>query len=1766
MRNDGKLMATQKAPVALTGGAGFEFEARIAARLMVDMLRGRCALGSDLGAVQLLSWQARESGWLHEDLVVSCERGGVARQAGLSLKSDRQVKGTGFPSSFVESAWQHWDATGDARAIRETEDVLVLVVGELAAGVREAWNDLLVQSVALRSAPERLVARMKKPTQKSEGSQASNQQRKLFASLHRVGHGSTTTVDTARLVPHLRLKHFDFLDQGSRDEEDALIDCQSSLSSGDIGEAKQLWYFIQEIASRARASGGSINKVELIRELRDHFMLRDHPDYERDWETLDRRAHECLNGARAEVVGVGTIPRDAELARLTATLETHPICILLGESGAGKSALVGQLLKASGVRTCWLNHELLDELDFYAIEKALGLSNPLIDVLCTSKTAPLVVFDALDGYGPRALARVAEIIELAQKHSIRALGTAQPGSLGRVLAACGEIRIHEMQIRQVTLAEVLSAVRVSPQLHAACLNPGIEAVVTNLKVLDWIGQVVARGSVPSGPATSSVSALIEWLWSRWIEGDELARSQLLMRLAEMEADTLSKGVPRKKLEHSEQQTLQALEAAELTVRQSERVFLRHDLVGDWARLHLLIQEDAPPSATWRAHAQNPRWHGAIRLYGQRLLEIEDAGAERWHRVVDSLGLGDASDVVLRDLLLDAVFLSSSSGTLLTTVWEYLVAHNGALLRRLLERFMVSATIADSVMLAVVGATADLEHYFRVPIWSLWGPLLQVLRQHVGEVVELVPAPAADICKLWLQSTSPQRLGADVGPFRDTAAHIAVALGRSTQSLGTKGRLRSNAGTKTIAEALLLAAPVLPTEVGPICLELAQRRHRVIVTAASGAGTPSAETVDVPPSLARARAALLVRHMPSGEPRPAWPDGPLDRVPEFFREACLGSQAFAALASALPAVAAEVLLATCIEEPGDAPSFGAVHENHGLAYWNNGFPPMFFRGPFLSFLREAPDAGVDFAIRLTNFVTERWWQDKVRICAERGWVNESESVAVGEGGERWTGDATVFGWSHQGRLSSQTITCVLMALERWAYEQLDAGVDISSHLDRITRESRSAALAGVLISLGKRQPSLFDPVLRDLLTTASFYSWDLNQTLDYCRRSRLDLLEWEREPARLREVANDWTAMPHRKRFLRDIALEFALREAPMREFIAKASERWRREAIESGDLGLRILAEYVDARNYTAEADPSSADRIVLRQHRPEAVQALIDESEAASVLETLVMYLPLRCRRILDDEEPFSVADADGLWDDIRRIAALSEEAKYQRSTTETARAIFGGLAVLLGRAPSFVADPERAAWLRAQLDSASRDETSNFAGSDPFNSPSSVGDWFADSFIAESGLALLVDQPADTLARRLVADAVTAPRYAVTALVFRRAAVCRAALGGDFERLVALGLYWAAMRMEVTGTRRWKEREKDGEKRRSVLDVEYARRRADLREAFVDRRLSPVVPSLSAVLATVKSGLDKQFADSAELPVATKLDLPIVQAALGWMSADDAATDAGRVEFVARTAELLMLSSSGAPRVAGRDNRKRSKAVPDTFEIWTFDLAASAIACAGNGARALWEPVLSVGHIGHYWVEYLCWSWFTVGWRTRRSSQGFAQRWAEMIEFALEHPNWEGGSWRNYDLGRVVCDLLGITRHAAEFLADPESRVVQECVAPLVARCVSKWFAISPVLRAFARAIAQAAPSPLLLPGIDWIGAAYDAARARGDRGEIAEMDGAVVDFLRACWTHERAAIERAPVVAEHFLELLTKVLASGGSPAEALKQQVLRSLAKS
>jgi|SRR6478609_7367775 len=153
-------MATEKAPVALTGGAGFEFDDCVAARFMIDMLQARCSLAPELGAVVGIAWEARESGWLADDLVLSCRQANLVSAVGLSLKRNRQVNSARFPEDFRTLAWEQWDGKAGATAVNGTSNSIGLVVGELAVEVEDAWNAVAVQLRESRSDPARVLRRL----------------------------------------------------------------------------------------------------------------------------------------------------------------------------------------------------------------------------------------------------------------------------------------------------------------------------------------------------------------------------------------------------------------------------------------------------------------------------------------------------------------------------------------------------------------------------------------------------------------------------------------------------------------------------------------------------------------------------------------------------------------------------------------------------------------------------------------------------------------------------------------------------------------------------------------------------------------------------------------------------------------------------------------------------------------------------------------------------------------------------------------------------------------------------------------------------------------------------------------------------------------------------------------------------------------------------------------------------------------------------------------------------------------------------------------------------------------------------------------------------------------------------------------------------------------------------------------------------------------------------------------------------------------------
>src|SRR5207237_691731 len=112
-------------------------------------------------------------------------------------------------------------------------------------------------------------------------------------------------------------------------------------------------------------------------------------------------------------------------------------------------------------------------------------------------------------------------------------------------------------------------------------------------------------------------------------------------------------------------------------------------------------------------------------------------------------------------------------------------------------------------------------------------------------------------------------------------------------------------------------------------------------------------------------------------------------------------------------------------------------------------------------------GLSLVIGVVNFATERWQERHRRLAAKYGnnfTGRTSVIVPSVDGWKKFPGDYNVFGWPGDGNLHPAVIASMLMAVEKWFYDESDAARPLDHWVERILSEGRSAALIGVLVLL------------------------------------------------------------------------------------------------------------------------------------------------------------------------------------------------------------------------------------------------------------------------------------------------------------------------------------------------------------------------------------------------------------------------------------------------------------------------------------------------------------------------------------------------------------------------------------------------------------------------------------------------------------------------------------------------------------------------------
>jgi hypothetical protein len=1771
----------KKAPVQATGGAGFRYENAVAARFLLDLLGGTNALGVDFGRIVHIDWQARDAGWYADDLVITCKHASGDRTAAISIKSSQQVTRAGFPEDFVKIAWAQWLGIKTERKLRDSDDALVLVTGSLTHEVKDAWSDFLHD--ALPTAPERMAARLSPPAA-GDGSQSSALRRALFESFtcpqELRGNDDAGNVAAVQLLCRVRLLQLDYDARPSRDHAQALADCQRLLRSGDAAEAERLWSRLIGIADTKRPAGGSIDLPKLLAELRGEFILRGHPDYRRDTEVLERLSQDLMADVRTEIAGLPPLPRVADRATVKTCLDKDRACLLVGESGCGKSALAKEIGQARYPHVIWIAENTLDYDTAAEFERAISISHPLVQVLTALPEPCLFIFDGIERYSARALRLASrfmqDLLSDAGPQHVHVLVTAQFEAADRLIRRFIEFGVPPSlhtatPIGRPSQDDVQALVVSITGLTWASLRPELRPLLTNLKVLDWVVAAARSGTAINDPSFIGLTNLIDALWERWIEGDTdgLGRSRALMHLGVLEGDTLATGVPRMQLEASEQSALGALAASDLVRIRDERVRFSHDLLGDWARMRVLVGEQSFASPASRDRANLPRWHRAVRLYGQRLLEQSADDSEQWQQTIAGLGDDSPTASVIRDLFLESLFLATNAAALLERSWTALCANGGHLLNRMLNRFLFVATLPDPRVAAFAPPemdSAQFEHLFRVPYWPYWGPLLMVLHDHRADVIRLVPHNAAKICSLWLKEMPRELSPGQPMPWRQEAAELAVAIGREIQALNAEGNYFSDGHDKSAYEAVLWAAPDLPEEVAALCLELAERRDLNPEIQQRVNETHERRREEREQYLAahpqRKRAPPPMPSWPFGDLRDPWPDGPRARVDTNFQQACLDTGAFSALVRAKPDTALEVLLAVCIEEPQHEDYSNRSMRECGVDHWRDGDPPLFCRGPFLQFLRQAPEQGLSFVLRLVNFATRRYAGD------------DGLTVITGDDSRTWFGDANVFRWHYDWPLfNGAAIHCSLMALEQWLYEQIDRGENIDPWLARILGESQSLAFAGLLFDVGKRLLSLFSGVLKPFLRNWVLLDLD-RQVTTLRQRERGAMGYWGLQPAMMIELGRRWYAMPHRRNlliFLQGGIVDTMIGDEEHHPFFAELRADWTGKLDAQGEPeSLRLLIERFDPANYTFEL--RDGKRVPVGFEWPQAMARRNEEDLQRIAEHSHVTGLPHRCRARLDAARPLSEEEILWLWPFLQSIESNPPElgSSDGEALLHIEDILCGSIALLVVLHHDWLtADPERMAWCRRRLEAVLEQPPAPFR----FDCETASSERKWDAFAAEARVALLARNRDDRLARKLAANGVTAFHYSTTARTLFGACQSRERLGEDFDRMLGLAIRWAGLRTPFSLATR-----PHFDTQREV----WHERKIALIQDFVDQRLPVELPDIRTINAAAADEINaiqaQQFPELARAraaprrsrrragrsreslhPESLRLDSRVISSAFAWLDLRSA-QPSERQKWLGYVRNFLDLTLGSIPRIDDPEHEEID-GLPDHFDDWVFAVVAGAIPSltGGEDPRSLWQPILDLGSPAHQWVERFFWEWFTHGLRAARSPQDFVRMWADMVEHALTNPGWDRSLNRTYDLDRMVFELLGFNSTINRLGQDLAYGPAVTGMEGVFASAAQRWFAMPRVVTGFLNFVIQPAAAGLLLPGIKWLAAAVPSFDSYDWKYGLEEN---LIAFLHACWEREHHWIANDPSLRAAFLSLLSCLVARGGHAAIALRDRVVNS----
>lgn len=1146
-------MTKQSNPFS-TGGGGSNFETRVQAAFVVQMLTGNFAPCLPPYPIVEIKLQGRYDGYFTDDFIAFTSDTQSKNTAKLLAQIKHKVTISEKDETFaqvIQSAWD--DFNGELFDI--SKDSIALITGQLAE--IDIQNVRPILEWARHSRDENdFLNKVETPHFSSE-----KKQRKLAAfrlQLQTANHGEAITdYQLWRFLQSFYLISYDLdIESGS-----ILPLIQSLISRYAIDSASHLWGRIVDVVQNANQNAGTLTIDNLPADLRETFKADGRFPWPSDIEKLRQRS-DYIQDSIVSTVAEVHIEQIEYLAGLATLVEESDFVYVTGQRGSGKSSLVKEFFADQKERVVfYLRTEDLEQPHLDQVFFSMGLTSSLDEMSLNLSMIPqkYLVLESFEKL--LELRRTSAFVDLLNflkrdnKWTIIATGREY---------AHQQIVFNFLEPHNSNYSTLSIEGFSNQQVDIVCEQfPQLNQIATNRKLRFMLRNPffanLAYRTLKAGEEFSTTDSEMQFQQAVWrsviakeqsrIDGMPMRRRQTFIDIAVTRAKKMTYGIP---IIQFDSDVVMALEADDLVIRDDtgSMVSPAHDVFEDWALDHFI-------ESVYEANQDNishflkligsePAINRSFRLWLTQKLKIDTDN----DKLIGGILTNTSISRHWQDETIAAIFANDDPSILLDRLASRLLLNEGQLLQRFCFILQIACQVPKSPLTFPNSGRLDL--LFLQPNGKGWEALIRFLYKFRDQLSPEVRPHIASTLEEWLKAF---QIAQPYPPAAREAGLLALFLLKDV-----KDNYRDEGDRKSFLRVIIQTASVIHKEF----VELIER--------------------DI----------LLNDEQENGH-RPSYVD-------DFCKMIFLGFDA-AAFCNYEPDLLIELAWFEWLDKEPVEDEFGfsrsglpiGVEECFGLdRYRAKMFPASGAKGVFQHLLHFHPRKGLDFILKLLNFSAEKYaysaldspnasyqgreqWFDQPQVPVISLKLNDETEVKQYASSRLWL--------AYRGHsVTPDVLQCALMALENWLISCVEADKSnlIDWLFDYILRKSNSVMPTAILASIATAFPIKVGKSAIPILSSPKTYHLDITRFIKDRVGMTINLTGFGFDPLDQIYVEERRTS---NKREWRKETLESAivrLQFSSLKEEALKAIDQiWE----QSNDQSTRFLLHRIDSRNWTAKPD-----------------------------------------------------------------------------------------------------------------------------------------------------------------------------------------------------------------------------------------------------------------------------------------------------------------------------------------------------------------------------------------------------------------------------------------------------------------------------------------------------------------------------------------------------------------------------------------------------